>query len=299
MKGKILLLVFCVFLLLVLGQNSVSVKADLTGQAAPKVGMQEVHVNASVSKLGDQWWATVDAWYQMHTVLGYGESYVVENVGMGLIANPTQKYVTVTVSQDVLEAHLPIAANSTDILVTVNGQQTAWQQDRAPITIIDSVLPQINWTISPVPRDFNMTVRYKTQVLPNQGIYYYLGDYAFMLPVYGLFSCSNLTIPLYGWSGYATTTSYSVNIKSDITQTTIYYIDTKGRLSEPNATSITKDGLEVAFQPGELVSVQGAIAFFNSPKQEGTTYSILLVVGVAVFAIVASSVIVYYKKFRH
>ena len=88
-------------------------------------------------------------------------SYLAPNSGMGLIADPSP-YVKVIVTQDTLEAHYPIPSDATNISVSVDGKEVKLQTDpHGYFHIFDSNLPEINWTISPVPRDFRVAVHYE------------------------------------------------------------------------------------------------------------------------------------------
>ena len=142
----------------------------------PKVTVPEMNVNATVSKVDGVLWVEIDAEYQMHTIYGYGDSYVVENSGMGLLADPSP-YVTVTVTQDILEAHYPFPFNVTNFSVKVDGEVVEWQEDtNGFFHIFDADLSEINWTVAPVPRDFVVTVHYEQSISKTSEVYEYLGD---------------------------------------------------------------------------------------------------------------------------
>src|SRR3989339_1643615 len=65
----------------------------------PKVNVPEMNVNASIFSVNGTLWAEIDAEYVMHAVYAYGDSYLVENSGMGMVAHPESPYLVVTVTQ--------------------------------------------------------------------------------------------------------------------------------------------------------------------------------------------------------
>ncbi|TRO43897.1 hypothetical protein E2P30_02400, partial [Candidatus Bathyarchaeota archaeon] len=166
-KWKTLVIPVCVIFLFTLsfqGVNFVKANAMPATSIIPKVTVPEMNVNATVSKADGALWVEIDAEYQMHTIYGYGDSYVVENSGMGLLVDPSP-YVTITVTQDILEAHYPFPSNVTNLYVKVDGAKVEWQEDsRGFFHIFDADLSEINWTITPVPRDFVITVHYDQRI---------------------------------------------------------------------------------------------------------------------------------------
>jgi len=279
-----------------LGFNNIFlVQANLTSSIPPKVTAPKINVNATVIQVDGEFQVNVDAEYQMHTVYGLGDSYVTQNWGFGLMVDPSP-YVTVTVTQDTLEAHYPIPLNASNISVQINGHETEWWQDKGKFHIFGENIPQINWTISSVPRDFSVRVHYEEPISRTTKDYDYLGDYAFTLPLYGRYGCSLLSYPLYDWIGYPPV-EYNIQIQSTIPNITVYSINNRGTLNELNATSL--DGtIKTTFtsESGETTVVQGGVAFFNSPLEDKTTFPNILVIGVSIIIIVAVALAFRIKK---
>lgn len=270
MKWKTLVIPVCVIFLFTLsfqGVNFVKANAMPATSIIPKVTVPEMNVNATVSKADGALWVEIDAEYQMHTIYGYGDSYVVENSGMGLLVDPSP-YVTITVTQDILEAHYPFPSNVTNLYVKVDGAKVEWQEDsRGFFHIFDADLSEINWTITPVPRDFVITVHYDQRISKTSAVYEYLGDYAFILPMYGRYGCSNVSAPLYSWFE-TQPRQYNIQIESYFSKTEAYAIDTRGTLIPLNYIAVVEDGvgrIEVSQETEEEdIFFHGGIVVFNA-----------------------------------
>ncbi len=236
----------------------------------PKVNVPEMGVNATISRVNGVLWAQIDAEYSMHTVYGYGDSYLTENYGMGLVLYPESPYVMVTVTQDVLEAHYPVPTDATNISVTVNGAEVEVQQDpQGFFHIFDFDLSEINWTISQIPTDFIVTVHYEHAVSETSKTYTHLGNYAVSLPLYGRYGCSNISYPLYSWYGYPPN-NYSIQIESNLTELQVYSVDTRGLLTQLNPTFIDEcERWMITFCRTEESSfIHGAVLVLNAPSEE-------------------------------
>ena len=194
----VLLLIFLVGMYL----QTANAVAYPISEIPPKVNVPEMNVNATISNVAGTLWATIDAEYVMHTVYAYGDSYPVENSGMGMVAHPESPYLAVTVTQDVLEAHYPIPHDASNISVELNGKKVEVQQDaKGYFHLFDADLAEMNRTVSPVLDDFIVSVHYEHPVHRTNEDYNYLGDYEVTLPLYGRYGCSNISYPLYSWYG--------------------------------------------------------------------------------------------------
>ena len=303
MKRMKVVLAFGIILLVIMELQSVNVvKANpMYTEIPPMVSMPEMNVNATISRVNGLLWAKIDAEYQMHTVYGFGDSYLAQNRGMGLVVDPSP-YVTVTVTQDTLEAHYPIPSNATNISVKINDEETDWQQDKGRFHLFDANLPQINWTVSPVPQDFNVTVHYEQPISKTSEAYGYLGDYAFTLPLYGRYGCSIISYPLYDWSGDPVI-KYNIQIESAFPKIAAYSIDNRGTLIPLNYTTSTENGVEkmdIAVSQGaeKTTVIQGGVAVFNSPIDETERFPPVFVVAAigAVVAVIAVGLVVFLRK---
>lgn len=290
-----------IFIVITLQNVNVAKANPMYTEIPPKVSMPKIMVNASISTVDGRLWVEVNAEYQMHTIYGFGDSYRAQNTGMGLVVDPSP-YVTVTVTQDILEAHYPTPSNATNISVKINNKETSWQMEKGQFHLFDDNLPQINWTIAPVPQDFNITVHYEQPISETTEAYSYLGDYAFTLPLYGRYGCSIISFPLYDWAGYPPT-EYKLQIESAISNIDTYSINNRGTLTFLNTTTSTENGFEkikTTFSHGENEStaIQGAVVVFNSSLQKtGNLPDVLTIVAFGVLAaVVAVGVIIFLRK---
>jgi len=266
-QGKTLVLALSMILLFTIFLQGVNfAKANpMYTIIPPKVTVPEMNVNATISKVDDLLWVTIDAEYQMHTIYGYGDSYLARNTGVGLLSDPSA-YVTVTVTQDVLEAHYPIPFNVTNMSVKVNDEKMEWQKDsRGFFHIFDADLQEINWTVAPVPCDFVVTVHYEHPISKTSEVYAYLGEYAFTLPLFGRYGCSNISFPLYSWFE-SIPRKYNIQIESDFTETDAYSIDGRGTLTPLNYASIENGvgRIEISQESEEDTFFHGAVIVFNT-----------------------------------
>ena len=303
MKKTTLTLVLCASFFFILSLQAVNiVKGYPLSEIPQKVNVPETNVNATISRVSGALWVKIDAEYKMHAVYALGDSYIAENTGMVLIADPSP-YVTVVVTQDKLEAHYPIPFNATNISVRVDGREVELQQDtHGYFHLFDANFPEINWTVSPVSRDFDVTVHYEHPISKTSEVFSYLGEYTFTLPLYGRYGCSNLTYPLYSWYGYSPN-KYSIQIESDLIELQAYSIDARGTLRPLNLTSIDDDArrITITFSQGEKSpSVHGAVVVFNVPEEENMPFPIVPVaaISVAVVIVVFFGLLVYFKRRR-
>ena len=309
MKRTALALPLIVILLFVavIGAQPITKANPMYTSIPPKVTVPEMNVNATISKVNGLFWVAIDAEYQMHTIYGYGDSYIAQNTGMGSIADPSP-YVTVTVTQDILEAHYPIPFNVTSLSVNVNGEKAVWQQDsRGFFHIFDSDLLEINWTVAPVPNEFVVAVHYEHPILKTDDVYSYLGDYAFVLPLYGRYGCSNISFPLYSWFGYVPR-EYNIQIESGFTETEAYSISTRGTLAPLKYNASTEKGverIEISQETEEDTFFHGAVVVFNTPISSNDNPAIRdgyepIFIGIisVLVTVVVIGLLLYFKKRR-
>jgi hypothetical protein len=297
MLRKIALL--AVFLVLLAGmclQTANSAASYPISEIPPKVNVPEMKVSATISTINGTLWAEIDADYTMHAVYAYGDSYLAENSGMGLVKYPESPYLTVIVTQDVLEAHYPIPLDATNISVEINGKKIGEQQDpRGFFHLFDTDLAEINWTVSPVLDSFIVSVHYEHPVHRTTEDYNYLGDYAVALPLYGRYGCSNISYPLYSWYGYPPN-NYDIQIKSKLANLQVYSLDTQGALTQLNSTNNDSGRWVTTLSRAQGSSfVHGAVMVFNAPPDESPQFPVVPVVAsiVAVVAIVCVILLVF------
>lgn len=252
----------------------------------PKVNVPEMNVNATITNRAGTLWATIDAEYAMHTVYAYGDSYLVENSGMGLVTHPESPYLAVTVTQDVLEAHYPIPQDTTNISVELNGKKVEVQQDtKGFFHLFNADLAEVNWTVSPVLDDFIISVHYEHPVHPTTEDYNYLGDYAVALPLYGRYGCNNISYPLYSWYGYPPN-NYTIQIESKLTNLQGYSVDTQGALTPLNSTIGDGRWVTTLSRAQESSFIHGGVMVFDAPPDESGQFPVVPIAAASIIAIV-------------
>jgi hypothetical protein len=268
-------------------------------QIPPKVNVPDMNVNATISRGDGTLLVKIDAEYIMHSVYAYGDSYLAQNTGMGLVADPSP-FVKVIVTQDTLEAHYPIPSDAANISVSVDGKEVKLQTDsHGYFHIFDVNLPEINWTISPVLRDFKVVVHYEQPISKTTEAYAYLGDYTFVLPMYGRYGCSNISYPLYSWYGYPPT-EYNIQIEPSFSKMQVYFIDSIGTLTPLNSTSqinsnANRIGVEFVRKENSS-SVHGMVVAFNVPAEDTEFLPVTLFVAVFIIIAVVIGIRLYLKK---
>ncbi len=279
-------------------QSSNTVRANpMYTQIPPKVGVTGANIHSSISSSSGVFWANVDAEYHMHTIYGFGDSYVARNSGMGLVTDPSP-YVTVTVTQNTLEAHYPIPTNITNLSVKINNQEIKWQIDnKGFFHIFDANLAEVNWTVSPVPSDFLVTVHYEQPIPKTSSSYGYLGDYALIIPVYGRYGCSSISYPLYSWFEYLPE-KFNIQVEPFSNKIQAYSIHTNGTLTPLNYTNSNSNELVISQENEDFPFIHGAVIVF-SPNTTGISPSPTLLVisaSVTLLVIIGLGLLVYFRR---
>ncbi|MGB9853951.1 MAG: hypothetical protein ACPLRY_03990 [Candidatus Bathyarchaeales archaeon] len=304
MKTAVLALPFCSIFLGLIWLHGFNLAGGYPiVEIPPKVNVTETIVNASISRVSGNLWAKIDAEYRMHAIYAYGDNYLTENYGIGLVLYPDSPFVMVTVTQDILEAHYPIPSGAINISVRLNGKEISVQQDaHGYYHLFDADLSEINWTVSPVPKNFVVTVHYEHPVSETTAAYAYLGDYFFMLPLYRRYGCSNISYPLYSWYGYPPN-NCRIQIKShlpELQELQVYLADSKGTLTPLNYTAFINDedrSWIIAFsREHQSPIIHGAVAVFKAPSEETTLSPAVPVL--AASAIILAAVLIYFAKLK-
>jgi hypothetical protein len=222
MKKAISVAVIVILIIIELQVISVSAAPSMSESIPPIVNADEVQVNASISIINGQLWSKIDIEYKMNTIHALGESYYNSNLG------ETDYVVT-----DKLEAHYPIPLSAKNISVMINEQEKDWQMDNKGFChIFDSNLPEINWTIQPVPNHFTINVHYEQPIPRTTESTAYLGQYALVFPLILRFGSTDTpSYPLYTWFDYGTTDAmFAIQTQAYISQINAYTIATNGTL---------------------------------------------------------------------
>jgi hypothetical protein len=118
----------------------------------PSVRAPDIQVNASISWVNGELWATVNGEYRMATVHMFGDSY--ESGGTNFM-----------VDYDMLEAHYPVPLNAQSISVKLDGTEANWSMPENSFSHLFGMdLPELNWMVSPVPRGLSITTSYEHAV---------------------------------------------------------------------------------------------------------------------------------------
>ena len=190
----------------------------------PIISASHTETYCSIFNLDGELWANVDIEYQMKTIYNLGNSFSLPHQG-------DFKIVT-----DTVNAHYPVPISAQNISVKINNQEISWQyHNKGFCHIFDSNLPEINWTISPVPKTFTINVHYAQPIpnnIPNSPS---IGQYALVLPMIPRFGSTDTpSFHLYSWFDFGTTSSkVSIQAGQDITLLDAYLIKVgSGSLSE-------------------------------------------------------------------
>ncbi len=248
----------------------------------------------------------------MNTVYALGDKFQTENYKMGLIADPSP-YVTVTVTYDKLEAYYPFPSDATNISVKMNGEELKLvSKNRSFHLFGEGSLPELTWMISPVPRNFTITVHYEQPVhkIANQGF----GEYAFLYSLGARFGLDDL---IYGYYGYYwfdnSTAQFEVLVDSSFKEIDAYSIEELNPLNSTlsafplNCTVSAENGLRrVGFNVSvpastlyRSLSTSGAALFLSETPEVSETPSLLpllLSAAIASVAVLVAVAVIYSKK---
>ncbi len=137
--------------------------------------------------------------------------------------------------------------------------------------LFDSDLPNINWSISPVPQTFLLSTHYEFNIPKTTQAYEYLGTYACLIPIksrYGLDTISG-NYSGYSWVGWSTNSSAHVRIKIDpsLSNTQLYSINNLGTLTELNFQLSNDNVVETQVQLTGSTRPFGLVLTFDKPQE--------------------------------
>jgi hypothetical protein len=181
-------------------------------QIPPVVSMPEMEVTASVSRVNGELWAIADAEYEMDIVHAFGDSFLTENWGTGLVADPSP-FVTMEVVYDRLDVQYPVPSGATDVSVKIDDADVNCTRTERRFHLFYADLPKLHWRISSVPSSFSITAIYEHEVSTTSETYAYLGKYAFVIPLgsrYGLQEIIDYSFNEYPWFGNTITAQIKV-----------------------------------------------------------------------------------------
>jgi hypothetical protein len=213
----ILAISFQLALLNAVTANSPSIPPDIP----VIVTVPDMQINAEIIQRNGVY-ATVDSIYQTTTIYKFGDTY---NNGK------------IRIAFNRIDAYYPLPVGSKNIQVQIDGLDLNWTDRYRGFThLFDSDLPNINWSISPVPQTFSLSTHYEFTVPKTSPANAYLGTYACLIPLesrYGLDAISG-NYSGYSWVGWSTNSSALVRIKIDpsFSNAHLYSINNVGTLTE-------------------------------------------------------------------
>jgi hypothetical protein len=233
-----LVLLFSLLLTLLPEEGKAIIVTTPIQNTPPIISASYTQTNCSIFNINGELWANVDIEYKMKAIYNLGNSF----------SRPYEggfKIVT-----DTVNAHYPVPISAQNISVKINNQEISWQYDNKGFChIFDLNLPEINWTIGPVPKTFTVSVHYVQPIPKNNPNSLDMGQYALVLPMIPRFGSTDTpSFPLYSWFDFGTSTSnLSIQAGQDITLLDAYLLERgNGSLSEVEYS--TNNTREIQFQ---------------------------------------------------
>lgn len=208
------------------------------------VTVPNIQIDAEISQSNEAY-ATVDSIYQTTTVYKFGDTY--NNGSIRIVYNR-------------IDAYYPVPIDSKNVQVKMDSEDLNWTyRDKVFTHLFDSDLPNINWSISPVPNTFSLSTHYEIDVPKTTQANKSLGTYALVIPVesrYGLDEISG-NYSGYSWVGWSSNSSAHVRIKIDpsFSNLHLYSINNLGLLTQ----------LEYRLLNGNLAETQIQLIGSNRP----------------------------------
>ena len=175
---------------------------------------------------------------------------------------------------------IPYLLTCENLQVQLDGQDLNWTYKYRGFThLFDFDLPNINWSISPVPQTFLLSTHYEFTVPKTTQANAYLGTYAFLIPIqsrYGLDSISG-NYSGYSWVGWSTNSTAHVRIKIDSTLSNahLYSINNLGTLTELNF-QLSNDNIAGTQMQLTAESSFGLVLIFDNLQGSSTLPSAIL-----------------------
>jgi len=279
-------------------------------QIPPVVKMPELQVNASMSLINGELWVKVDSEYQMRTIHAFGESFLTENWGMGLLVD-SSPYVTVTVTYDQLDIQYPVPSNATNITVKIDAEYTPYTLTERTYHLFDYDLPELHWNLSPVPNNFSISTHYEYPFSQNDNTRDYLAEHAFVIPFgarYGLQEIVDYSFNEYPWFGNSTTAQIRIQMDSAFANMSAYAVDGFGALHPLNCSFTDGNGFEImelivsGESPifSETTLPYGVVVVFDEPSENSKAFlTSLVIASVIIVAFVVFAVFLLMRKHKH
>jgi hypothetical protein len=175
--------------------------------------------------------------------------------------------------------------------------------------LFDANLPELNWTISPVPHDFIVTVHYEHPVPTTGTDYTHLGKYAFLFPLGARYGLEEIGYAYneYPWFGNSTL-QFTIQSEPIFTNMNAYSIDGFGTLTPLNYSVSTENAaerieLKVAGETPtsyETTPPYGVVVVFDETTETSEPFPTTLVIasGTTV-TVVGAGLLIYFRKRNH
>jgi hypothetical protein len=249
------------------------------------VTVPEMRINATITIINGEGYAKVDSAYQTTTVYKFGDAY---NDGH------------IKIAYDRIDAYYPIPINSRNITVQMDGQEINWTYRSKSFSHLFGVnLPNLNYSISPVPQKFLLTTHYEYPI-QTTNTYAYLGTYAYLIPLesrYGLDAISG-NYPGYSWVGWSNNSIAYFNIKLNSAFTNIhaYSINNIGTLKQLNFQAAADNTVDIQM-PMTGIAPFGLVLTFDKIPESTQGFPIFLTIIAIVVPLFAVTIgLLYYRK---
>jgi hypothetical protein len=256
----------------------------------------EMQVDANISRLNGIIYANVDSTYQTKTVYKLGDIY----------------NAPIKIAYDRIDAYYPIPLNATNISIIMDDKELDWTyRNRDFSHLFDIDMPELNWTISPVPQEFSVTTHYEYPIPTTGTTYAHLGNYAFLFPLesrYGLDAIS-AQYPGYSWFAWNNfgnpVAHFNIAVEPILTYIQVYSIDNRGALTPLNLTlsrdnKIAFDLPLAAWSSGPAPAPFGIVLVFNENQETSEPFPTTLVIAsLASVAVIGVGLLVYFRKRNH
>jgi hypothetical protein len=224
----------------------------------PIVQMDQEQVNVTISSVNGTLWATVDAVYPMREIYKYGDTF-------------TRFGFNCSVKYNQLDMHYPVPPNTTSLSIKMDGAEVNWVQSNRTYPLHFTNLPEVQWTISPVPSNYTFTIHYEYPIAVIEG------ELSFL---YSMGSRQGLDETSYSTSWMQNSSaSMNIQVNFDAANLTAYAVDGFGQLHQLNfTTTLNENGqaLQLTVNSSADESAYGVLLTFQeatptTPEFSSTT----------------------------
>jgi hypothetical protein len=196
-------------------------KIEVPSFGPPVVQMPQEQINVAISQVNGILWAQVDAAYNMSTVHRFGDIYVYGDGTRAVLYNQ-------------LDAYYPVPLNASDVSLKMDGTELNCNLSSTLFQLYGQNLPEMKWTITPVPKNFLLTAYYEHPVSEENG------NYVFLYSFGSRFTLDSIDAETNNWFNGSTAT-FDIHVMLNyIANINAYTIDDSGKLS-PAVWTVTRE----------------------------------------------------------